>query len=178
MKVAGADLRLCCLRPYGQNGLHTTASPVSRATRNGRRGVEPQRISLRIHLHTSLYPPRGTLFLTPRLRPVRLVLVSLALGFLWRDRIISEVIAQCQAPTAKIVVDNAADLCYSGGMKTKEAIRLAGSTKQLADMLGISSPAVSQWGENVPEARLWQLRVLCPVWFMPHVKKFPTSPAT
>ena len=33
--------------PACADGLHTTASPVSRAAQNGQRGVEPQRISLR-----------------------------------------------------------------------------------------------------------------------------------
>lgn len=51
-------------------------------------------------------------------------------------------------------------------MKTKQAISLAGgTTKALADLLGITSGAISQWGDDVPESRIWQLRVLRPDWF-------------
>lgn len=50
-------------------------------------------------------------------------------------------------------------------MKTEDAIRLAGSATELAAMLGITGGAISQWGEEVPEARVWQLRVLKPKWF-------------
>jgi len=46
-------------------------------------------------------------------------------------------------------------------MKTTEAIRLFGGTCQsLANALGISRAAVSQWGENVPPLREYQLREL------------------
>jgi transcriptional repressor of cell division inhibition gene dicB len=50
-------------------------------------------------------------------------------------------------------------------MKTAEAIKHAGSVKALAELLEITSSAVSQWGEDVPEHRMWQLRVLRPAWF-------------
>ena len=50
-------------------------------------------------------------------------------------------------------------------MKTQTAIELAGSTTALAKLLGITQSAVSQWGEDVPQGRLWQLRVLRPKWF-------------
>lgn len=50
-------------------------------------------------------------------------------------------------------------------MKTQQAIDLAGSTKGVAVLLGITSGAVSQWGESVPDNRVWQLRVLRPNWF-------------
>jgi hypothetical protein len=50
-------------------------------------------------------------------------------------------------------------------MKTKQAIKLAGSAKELADLLGVTQSAVSQWGESVPTSRVWQLRVLRPAWF-------------
>lgn len=51
-------------------------------------------------------------------------------------------------------------------MKTKQAISLAGgTTKALADLLGITSGAISQWGDDVPESRVWQMRVLHPEWF-------------
>jgi transcriptional repressor of cell division inhibition gene dicB len=50
-------------------------------------------------------------------------------------------------------------------MKTEQAIHHAGSHKMLADLLGITPSAVSQWGEEVPQAREWQLKVLRPEWF-------------
>lgn len=50
-------------------------------------------------------------------------------------------------------------------MQKTEAIKLAGSQVQLAKLLGISQPAVSRWKELVPQARIWQLRVLRPEWF-------------
>lgn len=51
-------------------------------------------------------------------------------------------------------------------MKTQDAIRLVGGKpKDLADLLDITPSAISQWGEEVPEAREWQLKVLRPEWF-------------
>jgi hypothetical protein len=51
-------------------------------------------------------------------------------------------------------------------MKTEQAIQLAGGTAAaLARLLGITAGAISQWPEDVPEARVWQLRVLKPQWF-------------
>lgn len=50
-------------------------------------------------------------------------------------------------------------------METKTAIELAGSSTALATMLGITVSAVSQWGDTIPESRIWQLRVLRPEWF-------------
>lgn len=50
-------------------------------------------------------------------------------------------------------------------MKTLDALNLAGGNARLADLLGISPSAISQWGTDVPEAREWQLRVLRPDWF-------------
>lgn len=50
-------------------------------------------------------------------------------------------------------------------MKTQQAISLAGSSTDLARILGISSAAICQWREDVPRARLWQLMVLRPEWF-------------
>ena len=51
-------------------------------------------------------------------------------------------------------------------MKTQDAIRLVGGKpKDLADLLEITPSAISQWGEEVPEAREWQLKVLRPEWF-------------
>jgi DNA-binding transcriptional regulator YdaS (Cro superfamily) len=57
-------------------------------------------------------------------------------------------------------------------MKTKDAIELAKSSKGLADLLGITQGAVSQWGEQIPTTRVWQLRVIKPEWF-----KQPRKPA-
>lgn len=50
-------------------------------------------------------------------------------------------------------------------MKTKRALELAGGTVKLAQVLGITQGAVSQWGENIPQAREWQLRLIRPEWF-------------
>jgi DNA-binding transcriptional regulator YdaS (Cro superfamily) len=50
-------------------------------------------------------------------------------------------------------------------MKTKQAIQLAGSVIKLATLLGISRMAIYQWGEDVPQARLWQMKVIKPEWF-------------
>lgn len=54
-------------------------------------------------------------------------------------------------------------------MTTKQAIKLAGSGKALAELLGISRSAVSQWGRKVPELREYKLRELKPEWFAPKV---------
>ena len=43
-------------------------------------------------------------------------------------------------------------------MKTADAIKAAGSAKQIAEILDISQSAVSQWGDHVPELREYQLR--------------------
>jgi len=57
-------------------------------------------------------------------------------------------------------------------MKTEQAIEQAGSAKALAELLKITPSAISQWGDQVPESRVWQLRVLRPKWFEdePHVE--------
>ena len=49
-------------------------------------------------------------------------------------------------------------------MNKTELIKLAGSQRELAKLLGISQPAVSAWKE-VPQARIWQLKLLRPEWF-------------
>jgi predicted transcriptional regulator len=49
-------------------------------------------------------------------------------------------------------------------MTKDHLIKLAGSQSELAKLLGISQPAVSAWKE-VPQARVWQLKVLRPDWF-------------
>lgn len=53
-------------------------------------------------------------------------------------------------------------------MKTETALAHAGSPKALAEILGITPSAISQWEDEVPEARVWQLRVLRPEWFQQH----------
>jgi predicted transcriptional regulator len=50
-------------------------------------------------------------------------------------------------------------------IKTTKAIELAGSAKELAALLGVTQSAVSQWGEDLPKARVWQLMTLRPTWF-------------
>lgn len=50
-------------------------------------------------------------------------------------------------------------------MKTATAIKHAGSTKSLAELLDITPSAISQWGEDMPQPRVWQLQVLKPEWF-------------
>jgi len=49
-------------------------------------------------------------------------------------------------------------------MTKEHFIKLAGSQRELAKLLGISQAAVAQWKE-VPQARLWQLKILKPRWF-------------
>jgi len=49
-------------------------------------------------------------------------------------------------------------------MTKEQLIKLAGSQTELAKILGISQPAISAW-KTVPQARLWQLRVIKPKWF-------------
>ena len=50
-------------------------------------------------------------------------------------------------------------------MKTDEAVRRAGGRNALARLLGITGAAISQWGEEVPELRRWQLKAKKPHWF-------------
>jgi DNA-binding transcriptional regulator YdaS (Cro superfamily) len=50
-------------------------------------------------------------------------------------------------------------------MTKEQAIKFAGNANQLAKILGISRCAVSQW-EHIPKARLWQLQLLHPEWFL------------
>jgi|TARA_R110002126_G_scaffold2772_1_gene15372 DNA-binding transcriptional regulator YdaS (Cro superfamily) len=51
-------------------------------------------------------------------------------------------------------------------MDKLQAIKNAGSAKNLAQLLGITRAAISQWGDTVPQARVWQLKALRPEWFM------------
>ncbi len=50
-------------------------------------------------------------------------------------------------------------------MKKQTAIDLAKSSKALAELLGINPSAVSLWGEDIPEGRVWQLKCIKPEWF-------------
>jgi predicted transcriptional regulator len=50
-------------------------------------------------------------------------------------------------------------------MDKNKFIALAGSQDELAKLLGISQAAVSQW-KTVPKARIWQLKLLKPEWFV------------
>ena len=50
-------------------------------------------------------------------------------------------------------------------MTKEQFIQLAGSQRELAKMLGISPAAVCQW-KVVPQARVWQLKLLRPNWFL------------
>jgi len=56
-------------------------------------------------------------------------------------------------------------------MTKATAIAYAGSITALAELLGITTQAISRWGENVPEAREWQLRLMKPEWFYRGEKK-------
>lgn len=51
-------------------------------------------------------------------------------------------------------------------MRTKTAIANAGTALALAKLLNITPGAISQWGEDMPNGRVWQLRVLRPEWFV------------
>ena len=50
-------------------------------------------------------------------------------------------------------------------MEKLTAIRLAGSVQALADLLGVSRPAIYQWKLEVPTMRVYQLKTLRPEWF-------------
>ena len=50
-------------------------------------------------------------------------------------------------------------------MEKSIAIKKAGSIKALAELLGVTRAAISQWGNDVPAMRLLQLRSLRPEWF-------------
>ena len=50
-------------------------------------------------------------------------------------------------------------------MTKKELLTKVHNQAELAALLGISQSAISQW-EEIPLARLWQLKVLRPEWFV------------
>lgn len=43
-------------------------------------------------------------------------------------------------------------------MRTADVVAVFGSAKALADFLGVSKSAISQWGDEVPELREYKLR--------------------
>jgi DNA-binding transcriptional regulator YdaS (Cro superfamily) len=50
-------------------------------------------------------------------------------------------------------------------MTKQDLIKLAGSQRELAKILGVSPPAICQWSEKIPELRMRQLKDLRPEWF-------------
>jgi hypothetical protein len=50
-------------------------------------------------------------------------------------------------------------------MDKQKAITLAGSSSELARILGIKRSAISHW-KKIPTGRLYQLMVLRPDWFI------------
>lgn len=53
--------------------------------------------------------------------------------------------------------DTSTKVAYDRGMKTKTAVKIAGSAYKLAQMLGIRRQAVSKWGAEIPLLRQYQL---------------------
>lgn len=45
-------------------------------------------------------------------------------------------------------------------MRKMDAIEIFGSARALANAIGITEQAVSQWGDDVPELRVYQIREL------------------
>jgi hypothetical protein len=80
---------------------------------------------------------------------------------------IKPALQRCKAPLQNIFqgVAKMRKLAYHATMETHQAIEKAGSAVALAKLLGITRQAISQWGDRVPQARLWQLRALRPKWF-------------
>ena len=50
-------------------------------------------------------------------------------------------------------------------MDKSQSIEKAGTATALARLLGITRQAISQWGDQLPIQRYWQLKVLRPEWF-------------
>ena len=59
-------------------------------------------------------------------------------------------------------------------MEKQKAIKLAGSQSKLAAVLGVSQAAISQWGQDVPMMRIYQLKSLKPEWFVDEPTKLPS----
>jgi hypothetical protein len=60
-------------------------------------------------------------------------------------------------------------------MKKTELFKLAGGKRQAVYLLGISTQAVAKWGDDVPELRVFQLKVLRPQWFESLKKPAPIA---
>jgi len=45
-------------------------------------------------------------------------------------------------------------------MRTSEAIEYFGTRRKLAELLGISTQATYDWGDEIPELRAYQIQVL------------------
>jgi len=50
-------------------------------------------------------------------------------------------------------------------MNKTDAIQKAGNAKKLAELLGVTPAAITQWGDQVPKMRVFQLKTLKPEWF-------------
>ena len=50
-------------------------------------------------------------------------------------------------------------------MQTQTAIDKAGSATALAQILGITGSAITQWGDTIPPLRVYELKELRPKWF-------------
>lgn len=60
-------------------------------------------------------------------------------------------------------------------MEKKQALELAGGPAALSRILDVTPGAVSQWGERIPDRRVWQLKVLRPEWFLAKRKQAPVA---
>lgn len=45
-------------------------------------------------------------------------------------------------------------------MKTSDVVAYFGSKKKVADALGVGKSAITNWGENVPESRQYQIELI------------------
>lgn len=63
-------------------------------------------------------------------------------------------------------------------MKTETAIQLAGTSAELARVLGLSRAAISQWPDDVPPLRVYQLREMKPEWFAQEPEKADSQSST
>ena len=63
-------------------------------------------------------------------------------------------------------------------MNTQTAIKLAGSATALAELLGITGSAIAQWGESLPELRVYKLREVRPEWFEAQETRAQAAPET
>lgn len=50
-------------------------------------------------------------------------------------------------------------------VKTDDAIKWAKGTTKLGAIFGVTHSAVSQWGDKLPRARVFELRLKRPRWF-------------